>query len=44
MQDDWPSGRGTYISRTKNFMVWINGEDHLKIIYLTEGADFIKIN
>ena len=22
--DDWPVGRGAYISNNKNFMVWIN--------------------
>lgn len=25
-------------------MVWINEEDHMRIIYLAEGADFNKIN
>jgi protein-arginine kinase len=34
IQGDWPTGRGAYISNDKNFMVWINEEDHMRIIYL----------
>lgn len=37
--DDWPAGRGTYLNTSKNFVVWINEEDHLKIIYSTESLD-----
>ena len=43
IQGDWPAGRGAYISEAKNFMVWINEEDHMRIIYLAEGADFNTI-
>lgn len=43
IQGDWPAGRGAYISDAKNFMVWINEEDHLRIIYLSEGANFNEI-
>lgn len=41
--DDWPIGRGAYISDDKKFMIWINEEDHIRIIYLEKGANFDKI-
>ena len=29
---DWPEGRGVYISDDRKFIVWVNEEDHMKII------------
>ncbi|NRA73498.1 MAG: arginine kinase [Rickettsiales bacterium] len=42
--DNWPVGRGAYISKDKKFIVWINEEDHLRIIYLEKTADLEKIH
>ncbi|WPX97453.1 ATP--guanido phosphotransferase [Candidatus Bandiella euplotis] len=39
--NNWPEARGAYISDDKNFMVWVNEEDHMRIIYLTDGKDII---
>lgn len=35
--NDWPYGRGSYISKNKQFLIWVGGEDHLKIISLKKG-------
>jgi len=36
---DWPEGRGIYHNRDKTFLVWINEEDHLRIISMLPGGD-----
>ena len=42
---DWPEGRGVYISENKRFIVWVNEEDHLKIISLQpQGKLTISFN
>ncbi|MGA8163997.1 MAG: phosphagen kinase [Waddliaceae bacterium] len=41
--DDWPEGRGAHISNDKKFMIWINEEDQLRIVYLENSANFEKI-
>ncbi|KAI9799866.1 MAG: hypothetical protein M1833_003788 [Piccolia ochrophora] len=35
----WPLGRGIYHNVDKTFLVWINEEDHLRIISMQQGAD-----
>lgn len=35
---DWPVGRGFFINKTKDFIVWVNEEDHLRLISLQKGA------
>ena len=30
--NDWPYGRGCYISEDKEFIVWVGEEDHLRIM------------
>lgn len=35
----WPNGRGIFINLTKTFCVWINEEDHIRIISLQEGGN-----
>ena len=32
MARDWPDGRGIWHNDTKNFLVWVNEEDHLRVI------------
>jgi len=34
----WPKGRGIFINLTKTFCVWINEEDHIRIISMQEGG------
>lgn len=35
----WPTGRGIFHNEDKTFLVWINEEDHLRIISMQRGGD-----
>ncbi|KAH7728175.1 ATP:guanido phosphotransferase [Aphelenchoides avenae] len=35
----WPSGRGIYHNNQKTFLVWVNEEDHLRIISMQNGGN-----
>jgi len=35
----WPAGRGIYHNDDKTFLVWVNEEDHLRIISMQKGGD-----
>ncbi|CAL1543221.1 unnamed protein product [Lymnaea stagnalis] len=37
--NDWPTGRGIYFNENKTFLVWVNEEDHLRIISMQKGGD-----
>ncbi|KAL5009991.1 hypothetical protein ScPMuIL_012296 [Solemya velum] len=37
--DDWPIGRGIFYNEDKNFLVWINEGDHLRLISMQKGGD-----
>jgi len=39
----WPSGRGIYHNDKKNFLVWVNEEDHLRIISMQMGGDLGEV-
>jgi len=39
MERDWPEARGIYHNDNKTFLVWVNEEDHLRIISMQKGAD-----
>ncbi len=36
---DWPYGRGMYISEDEQKIVWVNEEDHLRIMNMQKGSD-----
>lgn len=36
---DWPDGRGIYHNTDKNFLVWINEEDHVRVISMQKGGN-----
>jgi creatine kinase/arginine kinase len=40
---DWPEGRGAYVSKDERFIIWINEEDHLRIMYMDKGADIATV-
>jgi len=40
---DWPSGRGIFHNEEKNFLVWCNEEDHMRVISMEEGGDIVKV-
>lgn len=39
----WPAGRGIYHNDAKTFLVWMNEEDHLRIISMQKGGDLKTI-
>ena len=39
MARDWPDARGIWHNYAKNFLVWINEEDHCRIISMEKGGD-----
>ncbi|DBA05131.1 TPA: hypothetical protein N0F65_004981 [Lagenidium giganteum] len=36
---DWPSGRGIFHNDQKSFLVWVNEEDHMRVIAMQDGGD-----
>ena len=43
INSDFPKSRGVYLSFDKKLMVWINEEDHLRIISLEKTSDLSKV-
>jgi len=43
MARDFPDARGVYLSDNHKFMVWINEEDHLRIISMEKGSDLLQV-
>jgi len=41
--NDWPTGRGIYMNNDKNFIVWVNEEDHIRIISMQKGASLKQV-
>merc|ERR1719369_2096664 len=39
MARDWPDARGIWHNDAKNFLVWINEEDHLRLISMELGGN-----
>lgn len=39
----WPTGRGIYHNDAKTFLVWVNEEDHLRIISMQKGGNLKEI-
>jgi len=39
MERDWPQARGIYHNNNKTALVWVNEEDHLRIISMQKGCD-----
>ncbi|KAL3070778.1 hypothetical protein niasHS_016644 [Heterodera schachtii] len=35
----WPAGRGIFHNAKKTFLVWVNEEDHLRLISMQKGGD-----
>ncbi len=36
---DWPESRGIFLADDENFIVWVNEEDHLRIISMEKGGN-----
>uniref|UniRef100_H2YTF1 creatine kinase n=1 Tax=Ciona savignyi TaxID=51511 RepID=H2YTF1_CIOSA len=43
MARDWPDGRGIFHNDKKNFLVWINEEDHSRIISMEKGGNMKSV-
>ena len=39
VNEEWPEGRGIFHNKDKTFLVWLNEEDHLRIISMEKGSD-----
>lgn len=39
MARDWPDGRGIWHNENKNFLVWVNEEDHTRVISMQKGGN-----
>ncbi len=39
LNNNWPKNRGVFHNTEKTFLVWINEEDHLRIISMQKGGD-----
>merc|ERR1719436_440764 len=39
MARDWPDARGCFLSKDNNLIVWVNEEDHARIVSMQKGGD-----
>ncbi|KAI6179584.1 Arginine kinase [Aphelenchoides besseyi] len=39
----WPKGRGIFHNNAKDFLIWVNEEDHLRLISMEKGSDVGKV-
>jgi len=39
----WPDGRGIFHNNDKNFFVWLNEEDHMRIVSMQKGDDIKEV-
>jgi len=39
MARDWPDARGIFHNKDKNFLVWVNEEDHTRVISMQQGGN-----
>ena len=37
ISEEWPYGRGCYVSANRNLIIWVGEEDHLRIISMKKG-------
>lgn len=43
MARDWPDGRGIWHNEKKNFLVWVNEEDHTRVISMQKGGNIREV-
>jgi len=43
MARDWPDARGIWHNNAKNFLIWINEEDHTRVISMEKGGDMKSV-
>eukprot|EP00752_Nemacystus_decipiens_P011223 g9973.t1 len=40
---DWPDGRGIFHNEKKDFLVWVNEEDHMRVISMEQGGNIKNV-
>jgi creatine kinase len=43
MARDWPDARGIWFNKAKNFLVWINEEDHVRVISMQRDGNMKQV-
>ena len=43
MARDWPDARGIFHNDRKNFLVWVNEEDHTRVISMQKGGNMKEV-
>ena len=43
MARDWPDARGIWHNENKNFLLWVNEEDHCRVISMEEGGNMKEV-
>ena len=43
MTRDWPDARGIWMNNDRNFLVWVNEEDHSRIISIDTGGNMKEV-
>jgi len=43
MARDWPDARGIFHNHNKDFLVWVNEEDHTRVIAMEKGGNMKKV-
>ena len=43
MARDWPDGRGIWHNDNKTFLVWVNEEDHLRVISMQKDGNIGQV-
>ena len=43
MARDWPDARGIWHNDKKNFLVWVNEEDHTRVISMQKGGNIKEV-
>jgi len=43
MARDWPDARGIWHNDNKTFLVWVNEEDHLRVISMQQGGNMREV-
>lgn len=41
--NDWPNGRGIFMNDAETFIIWVNEEDHIRIISMEQGASLKSV-
>jgi len=43
MARDWPDARGVYLADTEKFIVWVNEEDHMRIVSMQMDGNMTEV-